>query len=113
MQGFEPQVDEYCIQKSVNNAFIATNLELHLKSKGIRSLMLAGLTSDHCVSTTARMAANLGFKVFILADCTATFDRKGPEASYPAELVHAVSLASLSGEFATIIKTIADFEFVS
>ncbi len=101
--GFEPRLGERIFQKSVNSAFIGTNLESYLLSQEMSSLTLAGLTSDHCVSTTARMAANLGFQVFIRSDCTATFDRKLLGIIYPADLVHAVSLASLNGEFATIL----------
>lgn len=108
IEGLEPRLGERVFQKSVNSAFIGTNLEAYLRDHNLTSLTLAGLTSDHCVSTTARMAANLGFKVTIVASCTATFDRKRNDTVYPADLVHNVSLASLNGEFASVIADLAD-----
>lgn len=105
-----PRMGESIFQKSVNSAFIGTNLEAHLRSHNIDSVVLVGFTSDHCVSTTARMAANLGFRTFIIANCTATFDRQGLDTSFPAELVHQVSLASLHHEFATVFRTTDDFK---
>lgn len=101
-----PQEGETIIAKNVNSGFIGTQLESHLRQNNLTNLFLAGLTSDHCVSTTARMAANLGFKVSIIADATATFDRMTAGGkSIPAELVHEVSLASLHQEFAQVITT--------
>ncbi|MEA9355972.1 cysteine hydrolase family protein [Bacteriovorax sp. PP10] len=101
----EPEFGERIFQKSVNSAFIGTNLEKYLKSNKIKSLTMAGFTSDHCVSTTARMASNLGFDVLIAHDATATFDRIGIDgAIHPAELVHQISLASLDKEFANILS---------
>jgi nicotinamidase-related amidase len=62
------------------------------------------LTTDHCVSTTARMAGNFGFETWFMADATATFDRTGPDGRhYTAEQMHDAALASLHGEFATVV----------
>jgi len=104
IHGLEPQLGERIFQKSVNSAFIGTSLENYLKSKKISSLTLAGFTSDHCVSTTARMASNYGFEVLIINDATSTFDRIGIDgAIYPAELIHKISMASLNKEFARVL----------
>jgi nicotinamidase-related amidase len=101
-----PQPDEPVIEKRVNSCFIGTALDEHLRRSGIGDLVLAGLTTNHCVSTTARMAGNLGYTVWVVSDATATFDRTGPDGVlYPAELVHAVSLSDLHGEFASVIDT--------
>lgn len=102
----KPQEGEPVFQKSVNSAFLGTELEAYLNSRDIDVLVLAGLTTNHCVSTTARMAGNLGFATYVVDDATATFDRVGPDGVvYPAEVVHAVSLASLHGEFATVVRS--------
>jgi nicotinamidase-related amidase len=101
-----PQGDEPVIQKTVNNAFVGTNLENRLRDADIQSVVIVGLTTEHCVSATARMASDLGFSTFVVADATACHDRTGYDgAYYPAEAIHTISLVSLQDEFATILKT--------
>lgn len=101
-----PNLGEYIIKKNVNSAFIGTRLEERLRSEGIQSIVIVGISVDHCVSTSTRMAANLGFKVTLVSDATIAFDRVGADGKvFSAELVHAVSLASLHGEFAQVVKT--------
>jgi nicotinamidase-related amidase len=98
-----PLPAEPVIQKRVNAAFIGTDLEPRLRAAGIRRLVIGGLITDHCVSTTVRMAANLGFEVVLLADGTATFSRIGPNGrEWTAQDLHDAALASLHGEFATV-----------
>jgi nicotinamidase-related amidase len=99
-----PREGEPVVEKEVNSCFIGTPLESVLREKGITSLVIAGLTTDHCVSTTARMAGNLGFETYIVSDATATFDKRGPDGElYPADLIHRTALASLHQEFASVI----------
>jgi nicotinamidase-related amidase len=101
-----PIAGEPIFRKHVNSAFIGTDLETYLRDKGIDTLVMAGITTDHCVSTTARMGGNLGFAVTVVEDATATFERTGPDGRhYSADLMHRVSLASLHGEFATVRST--------
>jgi nicotinamidase-related amidase len=101
-----PTEREPVIKKSVNSAFIGTDLQAQLDNAKITTLVIAGLTTDHCISTTARMAGNLGYETFLVAAATATFNKKGIDGQiFPAELIHQTALASLDKEFATVITT--------
>ena len=62
----QPKKHEPLIVKDVNSAFIGTDLEQQLKDKAITTLVIAGLTTNHCISTTTRMAGNLNFKTFLI-----------------------------------------------
>jgi len=101
-----PIEGETIIKKNVNSAFIGTNLKEQLDNASISKLVIVGLTTDHCVSTSTRMAGNLGYDTFLVSDATATFNKKGLEGqNYPAELIHETALASLNEEFATVVTT--------
>ncbi|WP_017460263.1 cysteine hydrolase family protein [Dyella ginsengisoli] len=101
-----PREGEPVYRKSVNSAFIGTTLERDLRAAGIEGLVVTGLTTNHCVSATTRMAGNLGFDTFIVADATATFARIGLDgAMRPPEEVHLSALSDLKDEFATVVDT--------
>jgi len=102
----QPFPEEKQFSKLVNSAFIGTDLEKYLQEHDISSLVIVGLTTDHCVSTSTRMAANLGFNVTLISDATATFDRKGYDgALYSADDIHKINLVSLNGEFCIVRST--------
>ena len=96
---------EPVIVKRVNSSFIGTDLEARLHSAGIRTVVLCGATTNHCVETTARMAGNLGFDTRLVRDATWTFDRVGPDGDrHSAEEIHAMTLSNLNDEFARIVS---------
>lgn len=101
-----PQGDEPVIRKTVNCAFVGTDLAERLAAAAIRSVVIVGLTTEHCVSATARMAGDLGLATIVVADATACHDRTGYDGVYyPADAIHRVSLVSLQDEFASIVQT--------
>ncbi|MES2950712.1 MAG: cysteine hydrolase family protein [Pseudomonadota bacterium] len=102
----QPIPGEPVVYKAVNSSFIGTDLEQRLRAQGATTLVIAGITTDHCVSTTTRMAGNLGFVTSIVSDATATFERRGPDGRvFSAEQMHETALVSLHGEFATVVDT--------
>ena len=109
----KPIDDEPIYIKNVNSAFIGTSLKEDLEQQGIDTLVIAGLTTNHCVSTTTRMAGNYGFNTILVSDATATFDRKGVNGEvFSSEIIHQTTLANLQEEFAEILDTNAVLENV-
>jgi nicotinamidase-related amidase len=63
-----PLPGERAVQKSVHSAFIGTDLEAELRRRDYTTLVITGIQTNICVSTTARMAGNLGFKTYVVSD---------------------------------------------
>lgn len=98
-----PIENEVIITKSVNSAFIGTDLKEQLDRLNINTLVIVGITTNHCVSTTTRMAGNFGYDTYLISDATATFDRIGINGEkYDSEIIHLTTLANLDQEFATV-----------
>lgn len=92
--------------KTVNSAFIGTGLEQYLRVSDISALVIIGLTTDHCVSASTRMASDLGFNVTLVTDATAAFERVGYDGvHYSGDEIHRVNLVSLDGEFCVLRST--------
>lgn len=113
--GFDEKVmplpGEMVITKNTNSAFIGTGLEEILHSLDDPEVYIAGLVTDHCVSSSARMSGNLGFETFVIDDACATFERKSREGNaIPPETVHAVNLSSIDREFARVMSS-SELEF--
>jgi nicotinamidase-related amidase len=103
--GFEPVADEIVVEKDVNSGFIGTDLEIQLRRANISRLAIVGFFTNFCVETTTRMAGNLGFDTYLVEDCCSTSNRVGPDGiDRDPELVHAMTVANLHGEFCTAIK---------
>ena len=107
---FKPELSpgpgEIVVQKRVHNAFIETGLEAALRDRGIGALVITGVLLHNSVDATVRMAADLGFDTWVVAGATASVDivdRSGRR--WPAEDVHALSLAQLNGEYAEVVET--------
>jgi nicotinamidase-related amidase len=101
-----PAPGEQLIQKRVPDAFSGTPLQAQLRAAGIVQLVLVGVATHNSVEATARTGGNLGFDTWVIEDACYTFDK--PDffgAPHPAELVHAMSLGNLHGEYATVINS--------
>ena len=97
---------EVIFRKSVHSAFGGTELEKLLREKAIKQLLICGITTAHCVSTTTRMASDLNVVgddgiLALVEDGSAAFNTK----QFDAETVHKVNVASLEGEFAAVVGT--------
>jgi nicotinamidase-related amidase len=104
--GFEPLGDEPVVSKSVNAAFIGTDLDLRLRRLGATRIVLFGISTDMCVSTTTRVGANLGWDITLAEDACDCFDLPDPRGgTIKAEDVHAAHVATLGIEFCEVAKT--------
>lgn len=111
-KGFEikeivkPEEKDLILTKKVNSSFIGTNLENILREQNIDTVVITGLTTPHCISTTTRMSGNLGFLTYLVSDATAAFGLKDHNQIYhSADTIHELSLATLHEEFAEILLT--------
>jgi nicotinamidase-related amidase len=96
------------VSKSVNAAFIGTDLDLRLRRLGVGSVVLFGISTDMCVSTTARVSANLGYRTIVIADACACFDLRDERgAAISADDIARAHLATLRAEFAEVVDTAA------
>ncbi|MGW0392203.1 cysteine hydrolase family protein [Streptomyces sp. NPDC003042] len=96
------------ITKTVNSAFYGTpDLADWLTAQGIGQLVVAGIQTNMCVETTARMAGNLGYGVLVPLDATHTFDLTGPAglALTADELTAATAVNLQGGGFARVVTT--------
>jgi nicotinamidase-related amidase len=101
-----PRAGEAVIAKRTNSAFIGTDLESQLRVARVETLIVAGVITNNSVEATVRMAGNLGFETFVVEDACFTFGRKDWAGTWrTAAEVHAMSLANLAGEYATVVRT--------
>ena len=106
-----PQDGEPVYAKGTNSAFIGTSLEVDLRKAGVGALVIAGLSTPQCISTSVRMAANLGFETWLAHDACAAFETHAAydwtEGLPPmtAEQIHQMEISVLHGEFCRAMTT--------
>lgn len=71
----QPEEQDVIITKHRYSAFVGTNLEMILRSKGIENLVLCGVATNVCVEGTARDGFMKDFTVITVSDCTASYSR--------------------------------------
>jgi len=105
-KGFEPQNNEPTIEKQTPCAFTNTSLLDYLEENNINSFVLVGVATNNSIESTARTGGNLGLDVTVLEDGCFTFSKNDYNGSpRTADEVHAMSLANLSGEYASILHS--------
>jgi nicotinamidase-related amidase len=104
--GFEPQKGEGHITKSVNSAFIGTELDLQLRRLGAKSIVTFGISTDMCVSTTIRTGANMGWPMILVEDACDCFEQKSSTGELiSANAMHEAHVATLRVEFCQVVTT--------
>ncbi|MFE3899543.1 cysteine hydrolase family protein [Streptomyces sp. NPDC059153] len=99
---------ELLLTKSVNSAFYGTpDLGAWLDRGGVRQIVVAGIQTNMCAETTARMGGNLGYEVFFALDATYTFDGVGPWGWTLGadELARATAVSLHGGGFAKVVRS--------
>ncbi|MEO7654617.1 MAG: cysteine hydrolase family protein [Sphingomicrobium sp.] len=104
--GFDPLPDEALVTKSVNSAFIGTDLDLRLKRLGAKHVVTFGISTDMCVSTTIRTGANMGWDMILVTDASDCFDLPdGSGGMIAAKDVQRAHVATLAFEFCRTVST--------
>lgn len=103
---FQPLASEHVVEKNVPDAFIHTGLERWLHVRGIRRLVIAGVSTNNSVECSARSGGNLGFEVSVAGDACFAFEQRDLTGIlHSAEEVHQMALSNLHGEYATVLST--------
>ncbi len=99
-----PLEGETVVVKHTNSAFIGTDLAEQLTSTGCDAVVYAGVITNNSLEATVRMSGNLGFRSFVVADGCWTVDKVDLRGRrWDAEDVHALSLANIDGEYASVV----------
>ena len=103
---FTPLATEHVMEKNVPDAFANSGLARWLHERGIRDVVIVGVATNNSVESTARSAGNLGFATRVVADaCFAFAQADYAGARHSAETVHAMALANLQADYASIVST--------
>jgi nicotinamidase-related amidase len=93
-----PLPDETVINKTTWGAFNSTPIDLILQSMNVRTLVITGVTTNHCVETTARDAADKGYATIIVDEATCDYDQAAQDAM----------LHGFAYNFGRVVKTAED-----
>jgi nicotinamidase-related amidase len=105
--GFDPRPGEQLVSKSVNSAFIGTDLDLRLRRLGAKHVVVFGISTDMCVSTTIRTGANMGWDMILVPDACDCFDLPDSQGgTISAEEVQRAHVATLAFEFCRTAWTV-------
>ena len=108
-----PLDSEFVLTKNVNSGFIGTNLQNILTDLKVNTLVFAGMTTNHCISSTVRMSGNLGYETYLISDATAAYNTIGVDGKMiDCEIIYNTSLANLNDEFATILASKELFNYL-
>jgi nicotinamidase-related amidase len=103
---FMPLAHEHVVEKNVPDAFANSGLERWLRVRGVDSLVIVGVSTNVSVESSARSAGCLGFDTHVVSDATFAFARADyAGTARSADDVHAMALANLDGEFASVTTT--------
>ena len=101
-----PLPHEHVVEKNVPDAFINSSLERWLRIRSVERLAIVGVSTNNSVESTARTAGNLGFDTLVVSDATFAFARTDYSGTHrTADEVHAMALANLDGEYASVVTT--------
>ncbi len=112
--GFSIDDGDISVVKNVNSGFVGTSLHEEFGSRGITRLVVVGFFTNMCVETTVRMAGNMGYDTYLVAEGCATTNRVGPDGlDYDPQEVHDMTVANLHGEFCTALSPSDALDLVS
>jgi len=98
-----PTAGEPVVIKTNSSGFVGTSLQSILQDAGVEQVILCGATANHCVESTTRSAADLGFQPTYVSDAVWTYGITGPDGvPHSAARIHSVSMATLEGEIAAV-----------
>lgn len=102
----QPGKTDHVITKATPSSFVGTDLEKQLKQMGIKKIIITGLMTHMCVSSTARDAVPLGYQVIIAEDATATRDlATWDHQVIDHDTLQKTALAGVADVFAEIFTT--------
>lgn len=104
-EGFAPRAGEAEVVKSVNSAFIGTDLDLRLRRLGAKRIVCFGWATDMCVSTTIRTGANMGWEMVLVQDACDCMDLPDVLGGgmISAREIHRVHVATLAADFCKVV----------